>query len=206
MAHSQRRQLNGRGVENPDRRLGFGLKNPEYKAAVMEASKNKSLLKFMVEKSDQMAEAVGDTESSTYSRAAANIAEVLKKYVRIAGKFDQLAQDPAKQYDKVMERFLGSHASIVDSFLCKAVEKIKGTRERDKLVAALGEGEGFKTAEGYEVSIDSLSGQDQPRVRLKFSRENDDPEKSYELDEEVPLEVLDDIIKEGKFEQVVAAT
>lgn len=182
-----------------DRRLGFTLNDPEHRKGAVNAIKEKRLLKYLVEESDDKVIAAHNLEDYSYTRSAGRIAEVVKKYVGTASRWDELANDPEKHYGKVLDRFLGSHTGIVDVFLLRLVEKLKGPDERDRLIEALGGGTGFNAGEGFEIHIDTLKGQDAPRIRVQFERKGKDNESvAYHLDEEVPVEIIDELIADGK--------
>lgn len=175
--------------------LGFSFDTPGLKDAAVGAVKQGRYLEFVVNESDAKAKELGDT-GATYSHSSADIATVIDRYVKVAGNFDKLAQDPEKQaeYGKVLERFLGSHSGVVDAFLVKVVEKLQGTAARDGLVQKMRAG--FNTGEGYDITIDTIPGEDEPRIHLKFSREHEDPEQAITVDETIPLEVIHEIIQE----------
>lgn len=177
-----------------DPRLGFYYE-PELYSQVSNAGK--SGLKFVVESSDEIAEKTGDKESTTYSRTAANVSEILDKYLTIASRFDEIVSDEDKKekYSDTLERFMGSHAGVIDVFLCKVVEKLKGVEERNKLVESLANS-GFNFAEGFDIEIDVINGE--PQMRIKYSKPKDERGEAYDIDEVVPREMLEEMIKEGK--------
>lgn len=178
-----------------DTRLGFVVKNASYKQENADAIRKKQLLRYLIEQSDATMLRENILEDYSYTRAAGSLAEVVKKYALISKRWDELANDPQKNYGKVLERFLGSHSGIVDSFLLRLVEKLKGPNERDKLIEALGNGKGLEHGEEFDIRIDKLTGRDEPRIRVIFQRKAPDGETvTYHLDEEVPLEVLDELI------------
>ncbi|MFA6908417.1 MAG: hypothetical protein WC289_00855 [Patescibacteria group bacterium] len=186
-----------------DKRLGFDFYDKEYERITDEAYDKKQGLKFVVEESDQLAEKMGDSKSISYSRAASNIAQVVEKYIKIAPTFNTLVSDSEKreQYGDTMERFMGSHAGVIDCFLAKVVEKIKGVEERDALVRALGN-QGFDETEGFEVDIVKTSHSDEPSVRVMYDKKDKDGNELFHFDEVVSPETLKEIIEEGEVENV----
>ncbi|MFA6553863.1 MAG: hypothetical protein WCT27_05575, partial [Patescibacteria group bacterium] len=183
-----------------DPRLGFSVGGPEYKTPIVKAFGEKQGLKFLVEDSDKLAKLVDEKEGLTYANAAGSVAGVLEKYTKVAGNFDKIISDDSKreEYGKVLERFLGSHAGVVDAFLTKLVERIKGPAERDKLVEILGHGAGFDTGEGFDVEIDNLPGQSEPQVRVKYSKQDKEGKDLFEFDEIIPQDLLKQLVEEGK--------
>jgi len=180
-----------------DARLGFVFKSPDFKKDVGAAYKEGQGLKFMVENSDQLAEQLGDKESSTYSRIAANVSEVLDKYLTISPRFDEIVSNDEKRqyYSDTLERFMGSHAGVLDVFLCKLVEKLKGVEERNRLMESL-DNNSFNFAEGFDIEIDMVGGE--PQMRIRYSKLKDERGEAFEIDEVIPHEMLEEIIKEGK--------
>ncbi len=180
-----------------DPRLGFHYDNPGLKERVSQAYKDSRGLDFMVHNSDALAEELGDKTSTTYNRVATNVSQVLDKYLTIAPRFDQIVSDEEKKehYSDTLERIMGSHAGVLDVFLCKVVEKIRGAEERDKLMAALGNNI-FNFAEGFDVEIDMINGE--PQMRLRYSKPKDERGEAYEFDEIIPKNILEEMIADGE--------
>ena len=184
-----------------DKNLGFYYE-PEFCQPKDKAYKENRGLKFIVEESDALAEQLGDRYSSTYSRSAGRVATILQKYAGIAPKFDKIISDEEKkkEYGDVLERFMGSHAGVIDAFLCKVVEKVKNKEERDKLVQVLGES-GFDPAEGFDIEIDTLADQKEPVVRLKYHKEDKDGHPIFDFNEVISPQLLQELVGEGKPEE-----
>lgn len=151
-------------------------------------------LQFIVQESDQKAAELQDNVNDTYSRMAARIALLIKRYVVFAPRFDALVLDPVKHYTDTMERFLGTHQGVAESFLAKVIEKTKGVSERDRFVTALGN-KGFDFAEGFGMDIRSFANGER-KLHLSFKKEKEGAE-SFVFDEDVPMEVVDEIVSEG---------
>lgn len=188
-----------------DRRLDFTFEpGAPYGDAAYKAFGEGRLMKFFVEESDKLAREAGDIDSTTYSRAAGGIAELVRKNVAIAREWDKLVKGEragAQEYDAdTLERFAGTHQSVGESFLIKVVEKMRGEGERDKLVAALGN-QGFDPTEGFKIEILNV-GEGEPKVFLDYKKEKKSAEgvgeTLFQFSEEVPREVLEEIIEEGK--------
>jgi hypothetical protein len=146
-------------------------------------------LSFLIEKSDRLAQELGDKNSFTYSRGAANVANIIDKYLKIAPIWDKLIQEKQKKYTDTLERFLGSHQGVGESFLAKAIEKTKGKQERSKFVQAL-DNEGFDYAEGFDIEILN-KGTETPKIYIMYKK------GEFEFDEIVPKEIIDEIISEN---------
>ena len=92
---------------------------------------------------------------------------------------------------------MGSHAGVIDAFLCKLIDKVKGHDELNRLMNALNH-QGFEFAEGFDLKINNYSDQENPTLRVKFVKENENGEIVYEFDKEVKLKILDEIIDDRK--------
>lgn len=155
------------------------------------------MLKFLVEESDRRAVELGDVEAGSYSIQAAGIAQIIKKYATVSGRWHELVNDDSKKYTQTMERFLGTHQGIPESFLAKVVEKVKGVKERTRFVEAL-KNAGFDLTEGYDVEIVEKSANEEPLVRVRYEKKDKDGKELFAFDEIVPAEMIEEIIKEGK--------
>jgi hypothetical protein len=177
-----------------DPRLDFHLdKNTPFGHEAYEAVfTKKEYLKFLVERSDALAIKTNDELASTYSRQASNIAKIVKKYISVSNQWNKLVES-GKYKDAKLERFLGSHGGVVESFLLKAIEKIKGIEERNRLLDLMPHQ--FNYTEGMDVTIKNV-GQDQ-MIHILFKKEDkNNPEKNFIFDEDIPPETIDDIINE----------
>ena len=172
---------------NVDQRLNFILDaNNEYVKQATEAFKAGELIKFLVEKSDQLAKETGDDRSSTYSSMAASIAQIIKKYMGVAPRWDELVKDESKKYESKLERFFGTHQSIQESFLAKVLELTKGEEARNEFIQVV-KNKGFDYAEGFEVEILTKNGSVEPVVHIKYKKGD------FEIDEDVSIELINQI-------------
>ncbi len=190
--------------EKVDKDLGYGTKiavdpklnfdmeaDNEYVREAMAAFKKGELMKFVVEKSDELAKETGDDRSSTYSRMAASIASIIKKYVGVAPRWDDLVNDEAKKYEPTMSRFFATHQGMQESFLAKVIELSKGIEERDRFIQAI-ENKGFDYAEGFEAEI-TTKDTSEPVVHISFKKEGQIPESTFEFDENISINILEKI-------------
>lgn len=177
---------------DPRLNANFEPKSP-YTDEFESAYKKGQVVKFLVEDSDKVAQEVNDKESFTYHRGAKQFAGILQKFIRVANQWDflqessrwdeKLVQNPGKRYeDPTLERFLGSHSPIVESFLAAAIEVTRGKEERDRFVEkATSGGKGFNLLEGFGVEIQSQTGAE-PTIHIHYIKEKDG-EAIYEFDE-----------------------
>lgn len=177
-----------------DKRLDFNIDfSTDFGKKALEAVKNGEYLKFLVEQSDTLAESFKDIDTETYNGMAGRVAEIVKKYLAIAPRWDALTQDDDKSYEDTLKRFLGTHQGIGESFLAKVIEQTKGKDERDAFVSALGN-QGFDFAEGFDVKIETINDETQI-IHISFKKEKDG-EVVFEYDEIAPKEIIDSFIPE----------
>ncbi|MEK7586299.1 MAG: hypothetical protein AAB453_00295 [Patescibacteria group bacterium] len=176
-----------------DKRLDFNSNfATPYGQKALGAFKSGRYLKFLVEESDRVAEETNDEESSTYNRQAGAIASILKKYLSISPRFDKLVKDEAKDYEKEMYRFFGTHQGVAESFLIKVVEKMKGVGERNKLVSLLNQG--FDYFEGFTVEVLTNNEQAEPVIKINYSKKGAKSEDDFIFNEIIPKEIVDEIV------------
>lgn len=179
--------------------LGFKLKKGPVMDSALAAIKNNTFLKWVANESDAMI-SEDDKESWGLNRQAANIASEIDRYVKMSGNFDKLVSKKEKEgvedFGDTLERFMGSHSGVLESFLVKLIQKTKGEEEKNKFVNALPEA--FNFLEGFSVEIENKSGQSEPQVKVAYERKGDTEEKSYKFDQVVPVSVIKEIILEGK--------
>ncbi len=135
-----------------DERLDFTDETEEGLKAFMAGR----YLDHAVKDSDQLAIAKHDTKLSTYTRSAGKIAEIVSKYIQVGKNFNKrVSVDPEKykKFGNQLERYFGSHQGVVECFLLKAIEKIKGVKERDEILALMPAG--FKELQGVRIGIEN---------------------------------------------------
>lgn len=176
-----------------DPRIDFYLdKNTPFGEKAYDAVFNKkNYMQFLVEESDKLAEELNDDKASTYSRQARNIAEIVKKYIKVGTTWDKLVAS-GKYKNPELERFLCSHGGVVESFLLKIIEKTKGIQERGKLLKLLPHQ--FEYVEGLDITITTKGSEH--FLHVSFTKKGEGGEGDYVFDEDVPLSILDEIIKE----------
>ncbi len=172
-----------------DPRLDFEMGGPISKK-VREAVVANNLLNYVIYESDKDATEMKDDKTFTYSRSAGNLAELLKKYINIAPKFNKIVEKkPGKyaQYNNQMERYMGTHQTIPESLLAKALEKIEGKEGRDKFVKSVGSA-GMGETQGIRVEINNTPQGVKTNIKYRLG----DREETLELPEEVLDEIIED--------------
>jgi hypothetical protein len=151
-----------------------------HDAAYGRYNNQKDALVFLWKESDQLVKELHDMTSSSYSRSASKIAALVKKYIDVYGAWERIVEkDPAKYADfgQEMQRFLGSHQTVAESFLMKAIEKIDGEKGVQEFIDSLGDKNGFGYSEGYSIRIGNENGK--PVINVSFK------DKSWTLTPEV---------------------
>ncbi len=135
-----------------DERLNFSDSNDTPVGKAMnDAYARGEYVKFMVKESDSLARETNDESGANYSAKAAQVANIIAKYVGITPKWQKLVSDESKGYTDTLERYMGTHASISEAFLAKVLEVTDGTEVRDEFVARYPNG--FDYIQGFEVDI-----------------------------------------------------
>ena len=102
--------------------------------------------------------------------------------------------DKTKNYSDTLERFMGTHQTVPESFLAKVIEKTRGVEERDRFIELLDK-KGFDYTEGFDLKILNTTGG--PKIHISYKNEKD-KENLYIFDQEISEDVIDEIISEGK--------
>ncbi|OGH71086.1 MAG: hypothetical protein A3C90_00500 [Candidatus Magasanikbacteria bacterium RIFCSPHIGHO2_02_FULL_51_14] len=132
--------------------------------------KSKDALTFLVEDSDAVAKEFHDLISTTYSRSAAGVAELVQRYFAILPRWEKIAKkDPAKyqRFNNELQRFLGSHQTVTECFLMKVIEKTKGRDAVQQFIASLPDKNGFGLSEGFTIIIRAEGNVSAAVVRFK---------------------------------------
>lgn len=181
-----------------DKRLDFCLdKTTEFGKIGLARFERHEWLKFLIEDSDELAEQLGDQRNTTYSRAAAAVAEIVKKYIQVEQRWDELVK--TNDYKPTLERYFGSHQGVIEAFLAKVIEKTKGIKERDKFVVVLGN-HGFDYVDGCHIEIINPENGDssQPRVIVSYGKKDKDGKIIFDFREIIDEKLIDKIIGERK--------
>lgn len=139
--------------------LNFDVEGtPEFEAIAMKHyAESKDFIRFIFEDSDRVAEEHDDHISTTYSRMAANIGSLIKKYLTILPRWEQIvSEDPEKykEFNNEMQRFMGTHQGVTESFLMKVIEVTEGREQVMKFIEDLPSKNGFDFSEGITVILE----------------------------------------------------
>jgi broad specificity phosphatase PhoE len=136
-----------------DDRLGFNIDGPIADDALKAFGKG-DYIKWLYNESDKQAVNRKDPVSTTYLRQAGNIAEILKKYIKVSDNFNRLAEEKeeyqAEDKNK-LERYLGTHQGVVECFVLDVLKR----QESDVVAEALADkmGNGWSELEGVSIKI-----------------------------------------------------
>lgn len=171
-----------------DERLNFITdRNPEYKKIFYHHLKDaKDSLNFIYNESDKLIYDLGDAEDMSLSRFAGNIAEIIKKYIKIYPQWEKIYNKNSEP-DKTNEiqRFLGSHSLIMDSFLLKVIEKAEGKEGVSNFLNSWKDKNGIVgLGEGFSVVIKKNN----EKTLLSVSC----GEKNWEISEEMLESIIED--------------
>ncbi len=163
-------------------------------------------LPFLFNESDAYAKEVGDTEGSTFSRFAGNVAEIIEKYYTASDAWNKIKNRPddgkSEEYiGTTLNRLLGTHAGVGECFLGKLIERMKGPEEKEKFLHLFDVkkidkvvNNGFDYVEGFDVRI-KQEGADK---KIFISYKKDLPDNTqYVFEEEIPKKVIDELVEEG---------
>lgn len=176
-----------------DERLNLAFKKgtPESED-LQKAGDEGRYVKRIIEKHDDLVEHKGkDDGSSTYAKHAKNVAELIQKYVGIAPRWNNLANDKVKKYADTMERVMATHGGVSESFLAEVIDKRKGREERDRFVQAVPNG--FDYLGQFDVEIDTMQ---DGTIKLHVHVDIQDEENPYLFSEYIPVSMLEDIIND----------
>jgi hypothetical protein len=165
-----------------DERLNFADSNDTpVGRALNDAYARGEYVKFMVQESDKLAKEVNDESGVNYSAKAAQIAQIIQKYIGIVPQWQKLVSDESKDYTDTLERYMGTHAGVQEAFLAKLLEVTQGVEVRDEFVAKYPNS--FDYIQGFEVDITKDSDKD-PVLQISINIEGETITKN------VPLKTL----------------
>lgn len=185
-----------------DRRLDLGADGPVGTEA-NKAYEAKEIFSYLVNKSDRRAEETKDIESGTLKRYAGNVAELVQHYLQISDGFHRVvANDAAKyqQYSNRLERYLGTHVGIQESFIVKVLEKLSLDSKRREFIDAYPNG--FTELQGMNIDITTRGRERTIYLSYEVPDKSDRPKTERII---LTGEVLEQIIEDRyEFEQGIA--
>lgn len=149
-------------------------------------------VKFIVEESDRIAKETKDTSGANYSHKAADIARIIEKYIKISPRWNKLVAEKSETYNPTLERYLGTHQGMQESFLAKMIEKTDGVQARDEFVKITGN-QGFDFIEGFETEL--LTGvTGEMKIKISYHKEG----QPFLFTREISPSLVEEIISEDK--------
>ena len=146
-------------------------------------------------RSYELFEAAGEgRNATTYGRQVHNIASLIFRQGEINKKIaERRAHEGAgSETPEAIERFMGTHGGITESFLSEFIQRTKGETQAERFRKLFPQG--FSYNEGMDVRIVSDAGVGEPSVRVTMNV--DSPEEPYTLDETVPLSMIKSIVED----------
>jgi hypothetical protein len=178
-----------------DKRLDFKENhNSQYYKEITDNIIKGEYLKYLIEKSDIRAQELGSSSDSTYTGLAQQIALIIKKYVTILPRWTKIVTKNPDKNIKLLERFMGTHQGVGESFLAKIIELYTGDTElRDKFIKSLNN-TGFEYVEGFKVYL-ADAGNQYPEIIIDFKHNNPkDPSKNFEFSHKINYMMIDEVI------------
>ena len=185
-----------------DERLNLGADGPVGIETNKSYDEN-AYFRYLAEKSDLRAEELHDLESGTLKRYAGNVAELIQHYLEISNAFHGVVEKDSEKYKKYsnrLERYLGTHVGIQESFIVKVLETLSQETKRKAFVEAYPNG--FKELQGRNIDITTRG-----RERTIFLSYEIPDKSGHPKTERIMFgaDVLEQIIKDRyQFEQAVA--
>jgi len=137
-----------------DSRLDFNFTGPGIGKWSMDLYMgDKPFLPTYVKESDKRALETNDKQNDTYTRKAGDIAEIVLRYIKVGNNFNQIVSktDKYEESGNQLERYLGTHGTVVEPLVAKILEKVKGEKARDEFAEAIVKD--FPETKGMRVEI-----------------------------------------------------
>jgi hypothetical protein len=172
-----------------DERLDFQQnRKSQFGQQHLAAFKAGKVMEFMVNDSDRLANELQDPEAFSYSRIAANMAEIIQRYLRIGNSFEKIVEKNPGQYDAYhnqLERYFGTHQTVGESFIAKLLEVTQGIQARDEYLKEVG-GSGVAELQGFQVEIINDIDKQTAKIHTKT------PEKQWSIpiDEKILQQII----------------
>ncbi|KKU48032.1 hypothetical protein A2936_00130 [Candidatus Uhrbacteria bacterium RIFCSPLOWO2_01_FULL_47_25] len=131
-----------------------------FEAEAMGSYKAGRGLEYLLRDSDRRVVELGDKDSFSYSRVAANYASLISREMQVGNNFNKLVkQKPDKyaEFDNKLERYFGTHQTVPECFYMKVLEKFQGRAAAEKFIDKLrdkdGKVFGFDFQEGIDIIV-----------------------------------------------------
>lgn len=178
-----------------DERLDMPFVKGEAEHLELEKAWEKGLyFKTTVEKHDQLILRNGqDRGESTYSIQARNIAELIMKNVVIAPTWNRILKEKSEKYsNNTLERIMGTHGGISESFLAEIIDRTYGREQRDSFVNMFPNSVDF--LQGFEANIiTQADGSIVLHLKADITSKQGD---NFVFDENVSIDLIRDIIRD----------
>jgi phosphoglycolate phosphatase-like HAD superfamily hydrolase len=152
------------------------------------------MLRRYVEMDEQMVEEGGDRSQSIYGMQVRNIASLVERFTRITEKLAEInerAEEVGEEFERVREHNMGTHGSVMESFLVEVVKRTLGEQEKEKLLTVIPNG--VAVSEGTTITIETLENK-QTNILFSFSVARDSHDYTYNAT--VPRKIIEEIIQD----------
>ena len=138
-----------------------------------------------------------------YTRMAGNVAELVLREASAGKAFNRIASQTDK-YEATgnrLERYMGTHQGIAESFVAKILEEVQGDAAKKEFLDSVGSG--FNETEGAHIEIIN-KGQNDQVIRMTYKLKDDSGEREESV--EFGVDVLRKIISDREtFDAQIAA-
>jgi hypothetical protein len=149
----------------------------------------KDLLVWYLEESDNLIRTEKDNISTSYSRLAGNVAELVLRYVDMYPNWQRVASEHPEKYSKFnneLQRLFGTHQGVSEAFLMKILEKTKGRDDVYKFIDSLKSKNGFSYSEGSSIIIAGSDVDSRKQITIKIGDEE------IAIDDELVRQIMSD--------------
>ena len=173
--------------------------HPEYEEIFYKHYKgDKDVLEFIYKDSDDLVKRLNDIEDCSYSRFAANLAKLIYRYIKILDNWNRVylnKKDELGEQNEI-QRFLGTHSMVLDSFLLKIIEKSDGRAAVKKFINELPSKNGIVgLGDGFSIILKQINNETTINICYKDNSWNVTPELIEDIIKD--REELDSIINDN---------
>lgn len=173
--------------------MPFDKDHPDF-LDINDHYKRGRILRRYTEMDDEVSKNQGDRSQSIYGIQVYNISSLVNRFINIADKLgqrNQRAEELGEEFELVREQNMGTHGSVMESFLVEVVRRTLGEEEKERLLDAIPNG--VAVSEGVTINIESLR-DGSLVVDFDFSVERGD--RKYAYHHTVSPELIEQIQKD----------
>lgn len=141
-------------------------------------------MEFLAKESDSLAEQTGDKTKANLKEKASLVGEIIEKYIKIIPRWSVLVNNKENNYSPKLERFLGTHSSIPESFIIKALQILGKDNEVEEYINKYQSGIDY--LKGFDVNINYSN----EEIKLNISYDFGEGKNNIEISEEQLKEII----------------